>query len=138
MFNSKYSNILTVALVIAIIAIIALIAYFGYDIYRKYYTNKGASDAVDAFQEGYVNKMSIWHETKIKCPKMTIRQMRPNQKTPENRRWEMVNISSLQKHRHKSIRVSRYVSLDYGTQGRQRGVKSNSRDRKVGVIELNQ
>lgn len=57
MFNSKYSNILTIVLVVAIILIIALIAYFGYDIYRKYYTNKGAGDAVDAFQEGYTNKI---------------------------------------------------------------------------------
>ena len=57
MFNSKYSKVLTVVLVIAIILIIALIAYFSYDIYRKYYTNKGASDAVDQFQDGYVNKI---------------------------------------------------------------------------------
>lgn len=57
MFNSKYSSILTIVLVVAIILIIALIAYFGYDIYRKYYTNKGAGDAVDAFQEGYTNKI---------------------------------------------------------------------------------
>lgn len=57
MFNSKYSNILTIVLVVAIILIIALIAYFGYDIYRKYYTNKGAGDAVDQFQEGVTNKI---------------------------------------------------------------------------------
>lgn len=57
MFNSKYSNIITVVLIIAIIAIIALISYFAYDIYRKYYINKGAGDAVDTFQEGYVNKI---------------------------------------------------------------------------------
>lgn len=57
MFNSKYSNMLTIVLVVAIILIIALIAYFGYDIYRKYYTNKGAGDAVNAFQDGYANKI---------------------------------------------------------------------------------
>lgn len=56
MFNNKYSNILTIVLVVAIILIIALIAYFSYDIYRKYYTNKGAGDAVNQFQEGYINK----------------------------------------------------------------------------------
>lgn len=58
MFNSKYSSILTVVLVVAIIVIILLIGYFGYDIYRKYYSNKGADDAVDAFQSGYYNKTS--------------------------------------------------------------------------------
>ena len=57
MFNSKYSNILTVVLVIAVILIIALIGYFGYDIYRKYYTNKKPGDAVDAFQDGYLNRI---------------------------------------------------------------------------------
>ncbi len=57
MFNSKYSNILTILLVIAIIAIIILIGYFGYDIYRKYYTNKNIGDAVDEFQGGLVNKI---------------------------------------------------------------------------------
>lgn len=57
MFNSKYSNILTVLLVIAIIAIVILIGYFGYDIYRKYYTNKNVGDAVDEFQGGLVNKI---------------------------------------------------------------------------------
>lgn len=57
MFNSKYSNILTVLLVIAIIAIIILIGYFGYDIYRKYYTNKNAGNEVDKFQGGFVNNI---------------------------------------------------------------------------------
>lgn len=56
MFNSKYSNILTVLLIVAIIAIVALIGYFGYDIYRKYYTNKGGGDAFNEFQQQVSNK----------------------------------------------------------------------------------
>lgn len=49
MFNSKYSNFLTVLLVIAIIAIIGVISYCGYDIYKKYYTNKEAEEAISQF-----------------------------------------------------------------------------------------
>ena len=49
MFNSKYSNFLTVLLVIAIIAIVGVIGYCGYDIYRKYYTNKDAEEAISQF-----------------------------------------------------------------------------------------
>lgn len=49
MFNSKYSNFLTVLLVIAIIAIIGVVAYCGYDIYKKYYTNKEAEEAISQF-----------------------------------------------------------------------------------------
>lgn len=49
MFNSKYSNFITVLLVIAIIAIIAIIGYCGYDIYTKYYTNKEAEEAISQF-----------------------------------------------------------------------------------------
>lgn len=63
MFNSKYSNILTIVLVISIIAIIALIGYFGYDIYRKYYKNKDAENAVETFQGGYTNKISNKNNT---------------------------------------------------------------------------
>ena len=37
MFNSKYSNVLTIILVIVIIAILGLVIFLGYDFYRKYY-----------------------------------------------------------------------------------------------------
>ena len=56
MFNSKYSNILTVILVIAIIAIVLLLIYFAYDIYRKYYSNKTAEEGFNSFQD-QVNKL---------------------------------------------------------------------------------
>ena len=40
MFNSKYSNVLTIVLIIIIIAIVGLIGFLGYDIYKKYYIEK--------------------------------------------------------------------------------------------------
>lgn len=50
MFNSKYSKTLTVILVIVIIAIIGLLIYFGIDVYRKYYIESTAGDAVGEFK----------------------------------------------------------------------------------------
>ena len=54
MFNSKYSNVLTVILIIVIIAIIGLIGFLGYDIYRKYYFDKDA----ETFIEQYENQIN--------------------------------------------------------------------------------
>lgn len=51
MFNSKYSNVLTVLLVIVIVAIIGLIAFLGYDMYRKYYIDKDAEDFMSKYEE---------------------------------------------------------------------------------------
>lgn len=51
MFNSKYSKFLTVLLVIAIIAIVALLGFFGYDLYRKYFANKNAQEAIAQFEK---------------------------------------------------------------------------------------
>ena len=51
MFNSKYSNVLTVLLVIVIIAILGLIAFLGYDIYRKYYIDKDAEDFMERYEQ---------------------------------------------------------------------------------------
>ena len=48
--NSKYGNLLTVILVIAIIAIIGIIGFIGYNIYKKYYIEKGAAEAVAQFE----------------------------------------------------------------------------------------
>ena len=55
MFNSKYSNVLTVILIIVIIAIIGLIAFLGYDMYRKYYIEKEADDFMDRYEEQMQN-----------------------------------------------------------------------------------
>lgn len=49
--NSKYGNLLTVILVIAIISIIGIIGFIGYNIYKKYYIEKGAEEAVAQFEE---------------------------------------------------------------------------------------
>jgi len=54
MFNSKYSNFLTILLIVVIVAIIGLLAYLGYDFYRKYYIDKEAN----AFLEQYEEKVS--------------------------------------------------------------------------------
>ena len=51
MFNSKYSKTLTVILIIAIIAIIGLLIFFGIDVYRKYYIETAAGDAVEEFKD---------------------------------------------------------------------------------------
>lgn len=49
MFESKYSNFLTVLLVIIIIAVIGLLGYIGFNVYKNYSIKKGASEYVDAF-----------------------------------------------------------------------------------------
>ena len=49
MFESKYSNFLTVLLVIIIIAVLGLFGYIGYNIYTNRSIQKGASEYVDAF-----------------------------------------------------------------------------------------
>ncbi len=51
MFNSKYSNVLTVLLIIVIIVILGIIAFLGYDIFRKYYIDKEASDFMERYEE---------------------------------------------------------------------------------------
>ncbi len=51
MFNNKYSNVLTILLVIVIIAILGLIAFLGYDIYRKFYIDKEAKDFMERYEE---------------------------------------------------------------------------------------
>lgn len=48
--NSKYGNLLTVILIIAIVAIIGIIVIIGYNIYKKFYIEKGAEQAVAQFE----------------------------------------------------------------------------------------
>lgn len=55
MFNGKYSKTLTVILIIVIIAIVGLLIYFGIDVYRKYYIETAARDAVGEFQNKVMN-----------------------------------------------------------------------------------
>lgn len=51
MTSTKFSNALTVILIVVIIGIIGLMIYFGVDVYNKYYIDKEASDAVSKFEE---------------------------------------------------------------------------------------
>lgn len=55
MFNSKYSNVLTIILVIVIIFIIGLIGFLGYDFYRKYYIDKEAQEFMSQYEEQFTN-----------------------------------------------------------------------------------
>lgn len=48
--TSKYGNLLTIILIVAIIAIIGIIIFIGYSIYKKFYTEKGAEEAVAQFE----------------------------------------------------------------------------------------
>lgn len=57
MFNSKYSNVLTIVLVIVIIAILGLITFLGYDIYRKYYIDKDAEDFMERYEDQFKNSI---------------------------------------------------------------------------------
>lgn len=57
MFNSKYSKTLTVILIVVIIAIIGLLIFFGVDVYRRYYIESTAEDAVEEFKDE-VNKIA--------------------------------------------------------------------------------
>lgn len=58
MFESKYSNFLTVLLIIVIIAIVGLIGYLGFDYYQKFYLSKKSGDYVDAFLETSENSVN--------------------------------------------------------------------------------
>ena len=51
MFNSKYSNLLTVLLIVVIIIILGLIAFLGYDMYKKYYIEKDAQEFMARYEE---------------------------------------------------------------------------------------
>jgi len=51
MFESKYSNFLTVLLVIIIVGIVGLLGFLGYSYYQNYFINKETGDYVDTFIE---------------------------------------------------------------------------------------
>lgn len=58
MFNSKYSNVLTIILIIVIIAILALIIFLGFDFYKKYYVDKEAESFMSQYEEQMKNMIS--------------------------------------------------------------------------------
>ena len=59
MFNSKYSKTLTVILIIVIIAIVGLLIFFGIEVYRKYYIEEAATDAVEEFKNQVTSQPPI-------------------------------------------------------------------------------
>lgn len=65
MSSKKYGKFLTVILVIALIAVIILLSYFIYDIYRKYSFNRKAEEAVDVFQQQFLNNNSGMYDNNI-------------------------------------------------------------------------
>ena len=67
MFGNKYGKTLTVILIIVIIAIIGLLIFFGIDVYRKFYIEQVAGDAVEEFknQVNNLGNLPIQDETPI-------------------------------------------------------------------------
>lgn len=63
MFNSKYSNFLTILLIVVIVAIVGLLGYLGYDFYRKYYIDKEADEFLAQYEENVLNKDKEDNET---------------------------------------------------------------------------
>ncbi len=57
MMNDKYSNFLTILLVVVIIAILILLGFWAYDVYKKYDTTAGAAEAIDEFDNVVKNKI---------------------------------------------------------------------------------
>lgn len=55
MFENKYSNFLTVLLVIVIIAIIGCLAFGGYKVYQQFNSTKDANDYVNSFIDNTAN-----------------------------------------------------------------------------------
>ncbi len=56
MFNSKYSKVLTIILIVAIVLIIGLLIYIGIDWYKAYSTNADIDEGLGQF-DGYVNNV---------------------------------------------------------------------------------
>lgn len=63
MFNSKYSNVLTIILIIVIVAILGLIGFLGYDMYRKYYIDKDAETFIEQYENQIGNNTDIIGDT---------------------------------------------------------------------------
>lgn len=55
MFNSKYSNFLTIVLIVAIIFIIVLVSVLGVNAYKRYKNDKDAENAISRFENTIEN-----------------------------------------------------------------------------------
>ena len=51
MFNSKYSNFLTILLIVIIVAILGIIGYFAYDMFNQHDKNSKAQSAIEEFNK---------------------------------------------------------------------------------------
>lgn len=56
MFNSKYSDILTVILIVVIIAIVGLLGFWAYDVYSRNNTNQDALNAINELENQINNQ----------------------------------------------------------------------------------
>ncbi len=72
MFGGKYSKTLTVILVIVIIAVVGLLIYFGIDVYRKYYIETAAGNAVGEFQNKVMNTTSDDEDTVLNDVELNV------------------------------------------------------------------
>ena len=50
MFNSKYSNFLTILLIVVIVAIVGLLGYLGFNYFRDIKIDKEAAEYVESFE----------------------------------------------------------------------------------------
>lgn len=57
MLGNKYSKTLTIILIVVIVAIVGLLIFFGIDVYRKFYIETAAGEAVGEF-ENQVNRIA--------------------------------------------------------------------------------
>lgn len=62
MFESKYSKLLTVALIVGIVVIVGVLAFFGFQLIRNYYINKDAEEAVERFEGEITNNTNTVEE----------------------------------------------------------------------------
>lgn len=62
MFESKYSKVLTILLIVVIIAIVGLLIFFGYDYYQKFFVTKEASKFVENYEQNVSNEQNINNE----------------------------------------------------------------------------
>lgn len=62
MFESKYSKLLTVALIVGIVIIVGVLAFFGFQLVRNYYINKNAEEAVERFEGEITNNNTTEEE----------------------------------------------------------------------------
>lgn len=63
MMDDKYSNFLTILLVIVIVAILILLGFWAYDVYKKYDTEAGAAEAIEEFDNEVTHKNVVEENT---------------------------------------------------------------------------